>query len=101
MQQWKEELEISVDYIIKNEVVKVLYDGQLIGFYALKFDNASQCYEIDHLWLLPEFMGKGFGKQIFEHILKMLAVKGQRKAILESDPNAAGFYKKMNGKIIG
>jgi RimJ/RimL family protein N-acetyltransferase len=79
---WKEELEINMDYINKNEVIKVLYDRQLIGFYALKFDNANKYYEIDHFWLLPKFMGKGFGKQIFQRIMKTLADKGQSKAIL-------------------
>lgn len=101
MELWKEDLEINTDYINENEVMNVLSDGQLIGFYALKFDNTNECYEIDHFWLLPEFMGKGFGKQIFHHIMKTLADKGQSKAILEADPNAAGFYEKMNGKIIG
>lgn len=101
MDLWKEDLGISRDYINENEVTKVLLNGKLIGFYALKFNETMECYEIDHFWLLPEFIGQGFGKRVFRHIMETLAKKNQTKVTLSSDPNAAGFYEKMHGKIIG
>jgi RimJ/RimL family protein N-acetyltransferase len=101
MNLWKEDLEINKKYIAENEVTKVLSEKRIIAFYALKFDRLNECYEIDHFWILPEFAGQGFGKEIFQNIMQTLANKHQTRTFLEADPNAAGFYKKMDGKLIG
>ena len=77
-----------------------MFTEKLIGFYALKFDETENCYEIDHLWLLPENINKGYGKHIFQNIISQLSTLNQKRCILTAEPNATGFYQKMNGKII-
>ena len=97
---WKEDLEINEKYLLSNLVYKVFYSEKLIGFYALKFDETENCYEIDHLWLLPDNIKKGYGKHIFQNIISQLSTLNQTRCILTAEPNAIGFYQKMNGKII-
>lgn len=100
MNLWKDELTIDEGYIQLHPVYKVFYNKVLIGFYALKYDNEEDCYEIEHLWFTPENINKGFGRQVFRKIIEQLSFLKQHRCILTAEPNAKGFYKKMNGNII-
>ena len=97
---WKDDLTIDSNYILDNLVYKVINQKTCIGFYVLKFDDNETCYEIDHLWLMPENINKGFGAIIFKNIIAQLSELKQKRCTLIAEPNAIGFYKKMNGKII-
>ena len=97
---WRPDLEINAEYISKNEVVKVYEKDKFIGFFGIKFTNEKEA-EIDHLWLVPEKINKGFGRLVFNHIFKCLKSKKYKKATLVAEPNAKGFYEKMGGKVIG
>src|SRR3954463_2178481 len=99
MQMWQDELTISADYILKNEVVKCYDSNELVGFFAIVDENGI--IEIDHLWLKPNQLRKGFGKIIFEEIRKMLSKKNKTNFQLVAEPNAIGFYAKMGGKPVG
>ncbi len=101
MKIWKNDLTLTINYIEENIVYKIYHNDLLIGFYALKFNRQYNYYEIDHLWLTPDNINKGFGKLIFNHIIHQLLHKRQSKAIVIAEPNAIGFYNKMNGKVIG
>lgn len=100
MSLWKSDLEISKDYIMKNKVFKIYDNNFFIGFFGLKL-NEHKIIEIDHLWLLPGRIGKGYGRLIFNYIIGYLKINGHRRAILFAEPKAKGFYDKMGGKIIG
>ncbi len=97
---WRSDLEISAEYISKNKVVKVYIEDKFIGFFGIKFTNEKEA-EIDHLWLIPEKINKGFGRSIFNHIFKCLKSKNYKKTTLVAEPNAKGFYDKMGGRVIG
>ena len=97
---WKDDLEISEDYILQNKVMKVFDNNIFIGFFALKFER-SQPPEIDHLWLQPQFLRKSYGTIIFKYITEYLSEQGFSKITLVAEPNAKGFYEKLGGKIIG
>lgn len=100
MNLWKSDLEISNQYILENKVVKVFEKNRLLGFFAIKLDGELNA-ELDHLWLKPENIKRNYGRQIFKHIIENLANEGFSKMTLIAEPNATGFYQKMNGKIIG
>lgn len=100
MDLWKTDLEVSEEYILKNEVIKVYEQNRFIGFYGIKFINKDEA-EIDHLWLIPGKIKKGLGRLIFNHIFVCLKLKNYNKATLVAEPNAKGFYEKMGGRVIG
>ena len=59
-------------------------------------------YEIDdtsamigRVVVLPEYRGKGLGKQVVEEAEKWLRELGYSKAVVESRDVAEGFYKKL------
>jgi ribosomal protein S18 acetylase RimI-like enzyme len=100
MNVWRSDLEISTQYILKNKVVKVFLEEKLIGFFGIKFIDSSIA-EIDHLWIKPENIRRNFGRDIFNHIIDYLLANGFNKTTLIAEPNAIGFYQKMNGQIVG
>ncbi|MCB9294070.1 MAG: GNAT family N-acetyltransferase [Lewinellaceae bacterium] len=101
MKIWAEELEIRPEFIEKEMVVKAEAEAEIIGFYALQPHTAYDATDLAHFWLLPEHIGKGYGRQMFEHMLQTMQKAGAETLLVESDPYASGFYEKMGGRKVG
>jgi GNAT superfamily N-acetyltransferase len=56
---------------------------------------------LEDLWLDPKTIGSGYGRQLFEHALRTAAQRGMSSLLIESDPNAEGFYLAMGALRIG
>ncbi|MBC7876269.1 MAG: GNAT family N-acetyltransferase [Anaerolineales bacterium] len=93
MQQWIPLMTISVEYILENEVWMVVVDNKPIGYYSLKQD-VNELW-LDNLWVLPEYMGQGIGKQLCHHAFERSRMRGMSILKIEADPNAQSFYEKM------
>ena len=90
---WKYQLTFSPEYFEKNESWVAELENTPIGFYTLLDRNGIAW--IENLWVLPEYIGKGVGKQLFAHAVKLARQRGYKTLQLEADPNALGFYEKM------
>lgn len=101
MRIWAEELEIRPEFIKKEVVVKAVAGAEIIGFYALQPHAEYDATDLAHFWLLPENIGKGYGRLMFEHMLRKARQAGAERLIVESDPYASGFYEKMGGRKVG
>ncbi|WP_313717233.1 GNAT family N-acetyltransferase, partial [Kaistella carnis] len=51
--------------------------------------------ELDHLFLVQKFIGKGFGQLLLTDFLRKAKELNTIDIILEADPNAELFYKKF------
>jgi GNAT superfamily N-acetyltransferase len=92
MQQWREALTITPELIQAGNVF--LADiGSCAGFYALTPRESTLWLE--HLWVAPRFMGQGIGRALFAHAARRGKAMGLVFLMIESDPNAQGFYQKM------
>jgi GNAT superfamily N-acetyltransferase len=98
MQLWTEELTLSETYIKSHQVVKVYDDQTLIGFYSLV--AGEEYWKLDHFWLLPEAIGKGYGKDIFAQLTAQVRTQGAQVLEVSAEPNAEGFYEKMGGQLL-
>ena len=96
---WREDLTVTPDFIQWNEVFVANENGRLTGFYALVTSEGKT--ELDHLWVLPEQIGKGVGRQLLQHALDRVAAVGGTVIEIVSDPNAEGFYLKAGAVKIG
>ena len=95
----RQELTLSVEFIIASPVF-VLEDGErVIGFYGLR--EAASELELLYLFVEPEFVNRGYGKLLWEHAVKMAAKLGFHKISIESDPHAEAFYQSMGARRIG
>ena len=98
IQFWIPQLTISADYISSNEVWMMLDKEKPIAFYALSQDEEG--YELGHLWVLPEYIGNGIGKQLFTHALERCKLLNIPVLKIYADPNAQAFYEKMGAKKV-
>jgi GNAT superfamily N-acetyltransferase len=99
MASWKDELQITPDKIESSLVYKAVEQGQVAGFYVLA--GAGDIKMIDHLWVKPDYIGHGIGRELWMHALAQAAAQAARQVEVVSDPNALGFYLKMGAYQVG
>jgi GNAT superfamily N-acetyltransferase len=99
IRHWQADLTISPEFVATNQVYVAESDDALLGFYALiVLDDKA---ELDHLWVAPEHIGTGVGKELFIHAMQKAAQESVSEVKISSDPNAEGFYQKMGAHRIG
>jgi GNAT superfamily N-acetyltransferase len=98
--QWNNNLTITKEYIKNNLVFKLVNDNTTIGYYSYLIKDEKNI-KLDNLFLLPEYIGKGFGKYLINDFLNRMRIEKFEKIILDSEPNAEKFYLKIGFKKIG
>jgi GNAT superfamily N-acetyltransferase len=96
---WKDELAISPDQIAVWYVRTAAVNEKLVGFFAIAPRDAE--WWLEHLWLVVERIGQGFGRELFQHAVAAAAELGATRLRIEADPNAEGFYIHMGAKRDG
>ena len=99
MESWTPQLTFTPEYFEENESWVAVEGEKPIAFYTLEDNNGIAWLE--NLWVLPEYIGKGIGKDLFFHAVTLARGRGYKILQLEADPNAMGFYEKMGMKKIG
>lgn len=101
---WKNELTIRSEYIEKNEVFVFEDDSKIAGYYSIveveenievSESVLSRGFWLEHMFLLPSYIGKGIGAKMFAHICETCLSRGIHELRILADPNAKGFYEKM------
>ena len=96
---WSPILTVSPEFIEESDTYVALKDDNVIGFYAIAIEGKKA--SLEHLWVLPNYMGKGIGAKLFRHALSRCKELGAQALEIESDPNAQGFYERMGAKQTG
>ena len=99
IEQWSESLTITPDFVRRNEVYAAVVEGEMVGFYALVGEGRE--IGLEHLWVLPEFIGTGVGRALFDHAVRRAVSMNAEVLSIESDPNAEGFYRRMGARRVG
>ncbi|OXA98933.1 hypothetical protein B0A75_12760 [Flavobacterium oncorhynchi] len=100
IQEWDKNLTISQDYIKEHNVYKLTVNNLIIGYYSYFFKDEREI-ELDNLFILPEYIGKGLGKYLVLDFLNRIKDQKAERIILDSEPNAEDFYAKMGFVKIG
>lgn len=98
IQLWKEDLTIKEADFERMTIYKLMEDDSIIGFCAVSMKPEE--LEIEHLWLLPEKIGRGFGKYLLNSVLKECLSVDTRRILVVADPNAQPFYAKYGFEIV-
>jgi GNAT superfamily N-acetyltransferase len=93
MAEWRGALTITPDQVERDDVWLAEVDGVTAGFHCVSVDGERATLE--HLWLAPEMIGRGLGAALFRHAAGVSAERGARTLVIDSDPNAEGFYLRM------
>jgi GNAT superfamily N-acetyltransferase len=96
---WKPQLTFGPEYFSQNESWLAELNSVPIAFYTLLERDGIAWLE--NLWVSPDRIGQGIGKELFLHSLELSRQKGYKGLQLEADPNAQGFYEKMGMKKSG
>ena len=99
MEIWTPQLTFSPHYFEENESWAAEIDNNPVGFYTLQGEDGIAW--IANLWVLPEHIGQGVGKELFLDATSRARQMGYKTLQLEADPNAVGFYEKMGMSQIG
>ena len=95
---WREDLKVTPTHFKENIVIKAVLDTNIIGFCIMgETDNE---YEVLHLWIDPPYIGKGYGKTLLNQSMEMVITQ-PKDILVEADPYAESFYKKMGFDTIG
>lgn len=92
MEKWSQDLMISKDYIRNNEIYKLLVNNETIAYYSY-FNINENTVKLDNLFVVPEEMGKGYGKMLMNDCINKTKKEKTAMIILEADPNAEKFYE--------
>jgi len=99
IQHWRDSLTITPEFVGNNAVYAAVSGGAPCAFYALT--SAGGELELEHLWVLPGWIGSGVGRLLFEHAVREAARQGATAVAIEADPNAEGFYLRMGARRVG
>lgn len=96
---WRDDLTITSKIIQQMMVYKFITDQRTAGFYALNPPKGNSI-ELEMLFVLPEFIGQGIGKQLLQHSFEKSQDLKASSITLLADPNAVNFYKSQGFIII-
>ena len=71
-----------------------------VGYHAIERQPGGG-YELDALFVAPDFIGSGLGRRLLEDARHIARDWGARELLIQGDPNAAGFYEAMGAVLVG
>ena len=92
IESWRTELTLTKVHLSEQNVTVMEGSAHIMGFCAVSYSEGRT--EIEHLWLLPEHIGKGFGRKLLEKSISEYIAKDQ-EIYVTADPNAEAFYQKQ------
>ncbi len=100
MEEWSGLLTISSEYILTNNVFKLVVEDSVSAYYSYYLiENNS--VRLDNLFVSPESIRKGYGSLLMNDFILKAQKIGRERVILDADPNAERFYKSLGFVKIG
>jgi len=98
---WTPILTLTPEYVARNPTHVAVEDGSPVGFYALVLSQDGCRAQLDHLWILPERIGRGLGRELFQHAVTTARALGATVVDIEAEPYAEPFYRHMGARRTG
>jgi len=99
LEGWSDILTMRPEFLEANVAYLAQENERAMGFYVLT--RESDGLHLDHLWIAPAAMGRGLGRELFEHAAQEGRALGYTALRIEADPNAEQFYQRMGAKRVG
>lgn len=77
MEMWRDDITVTDEFILENEVVKAFHKDTFVGYYIL-VDLGKKRWDLDAFWIVSDHFGKGYGKYIFHHVIDFLRQKKRK-----------------------
>jgi len=92
------ELTIRPEDIADRRTHVVERDGIVVGFYTLR-SITLEVVELEHLFIEPTRLHSGLGRLLFAHASQFARHAKFSRLVVQSDPNAAGFYSALGATL--
>lgn len=99
LEAWREDLTLSPSWVSLHPTYVAEIGDRIAGFFALFAEHGS--WKLEHFWVAPEAMGQGVGRSLLTYAMAVAKEVGARELIIDSDPNAEGFYQACGAVRIG
>ena len=90
IESWLSDLTLTPEEFAKQHILVGELASEIIGFCSIA-ENEDE-YEIHNLWVLPKFIGLGYGKKLLTLAIEAF-IKTCKPIIVVADPNAELFYE--------
>ncbi len=90
LEKWRADLTLTEAQVGEGAVRVLEIDRRAAGFCSIV--EQPGYYEVVHLWLLPEYIGKGYGKWLLQQTIEA-AAEHPKPILVEADPHAEVFYR--------
>ena len=94
----RRELTLSEGDIDQLDLHVAVHGEHIVGFYAISGEPPEG--ELSHLFVDPIYIGTGLGGMLWRHAMERAHATGFLSLLIESDPNAEGFYLHHGAKRI-
>jgi len=95
---FRQELLLSEGQIVSKQTHVIENDGEIAGYYTL-LPHDERTLELEHLFVEPTKLRQGYGSQLFHHACQTALKANFQVLVVQSDPNAADFYKALGGYL--
>lgn len=99
MAAWEVDLAVTEDFILRGNIEYAVVGDDVAGFYGTIAREGG--FELEHLWVRPQYMGRGIGRALFERAIGGLRSAGGGELHIVADPDAEGFYRRMGARVVG
>ena len=96
---WLSDLTVSPEQIAAHPTYVAECDGEIAGFYQLL--TQEDAWILEHFWVLPAHMGKGYGRALLEYAAALARHGGARILSIDADPYAEPFYRACGARTVG
>ncbi len=93
MRACREELTVTAALIASEQMMVADSDGEVIGVAQLSL--AGEAAELAKLFVDAPHLRSGAGRRLFGWSVEAARLAGARNLFVDSDPHAAGFYRRM------
>ena len=97
MKNFKALYSVSEDFIAKNPTYIIKDKDILVGFYGLLIEVAE--ISLEYLFIDPLYIGKGYGKMLWDHLLNECRTMNITSFTLVTSPQAKDFYIKLGALL--
>jgi ribosomal protein S18 acetylase RimI-like enzyme len=86
---WRNDLALMPEQISSCPTHVAQIEAAIVGFYLLEPRPVN--WSLEHLWILPDYMGRGIGRTLLRHAGNIAAAGGAEALTIDADPYAEPF----------
>lgn len=99
MKACREELRVTAADLEEDDLAVIGGPEGLAGLVQVSVDGTRA--DLEKLFIAPDHMGQGVGRRLYEWALNAARGHGAQELVIDADPDAAAFYRRMGAVPAG